>query len=884
MAVQTFVDSFNTGTGVAGTTIARTGYGFQPKAFVIWTSGRVNTTDSVGALDLNLSIGFAASATQRACTGGFADTAATAATGCTHRDDAVLAELSASAITGLLDIQSFDSDGLTFVVDDQFVASLRVHVWAIGGSDITNAFVTTAVMFDVAGEQSRVDVGFRPDASFFISSSILELGEINIFRVDFPASLGFAASSTRQGTTALVDLNGADPTDTARYSTDIECLAVFPRGNQAGTSLQSRAAFVSHDAQGFTWNTLKAEPNVISYLCIRGGRWDSGVLTTRADTTPFSATGLASTPRGIFVFSHATSESTQDISQATAVLGLGAASSTSNRGSQGIYSEDNVSPSDCNSIIEFDALLARTNAAGTIESLVDISSINSDGFTLVMDDTDATNTQFLQWVAVMDSPSVATSASIDYEVGLELVAGSFTNIRDDVLQISIARSLASLFSELTPGEATFEAQNQTGKYSPDNTSSPFTGLLKPNIKARVIATQNSVQYPLFKGLVDEYALNPSLEGPRNVAIRCRDEVKQLRKRIITTSLFVDYNVGSFFTEVLSASAVSSYRVDSVADQIQFGWFRQEGASGAISEILRSGFYFAAISGDGVLRIKNRYFDQSPIAVGSYSEMFGLNYALSDDRVLNRVRIEGVPRQTLAVNTVAYIGGPLPIPASGFLNFLLEYLDPLNNEPSPAVAMITPVSSADYLANTASAGTGTDRTSTTSVSVTFFGQTAVNTVFNGSADDVFLTKYQLRGQPVSRRPRFTLESNDSSSQAVYGIQEFTLSSDLLSSATFSKDYADFLKSRNKEPAAGIALTLRNQFPDVLDIELGDAVHVQNSITGINSLYITKALEHTIATQPGQIHELRLTLDRFRDQELLILDHTTFGKLDIRKLGL
>lgn len=883
MAVQTFVDSFNTGTGVAGTTIARTGYGFQPKAFIIWSAGRTDTVDAVGARDIVFSIGICASASQRSCLLGFSDNAAaTSDASRVHRSDAVLIEATATAVTGLLDISSFNTDGLTFIIDDQFVASLRVHVWAIGGADVTDAFVNTATLMDATGLRSRTDVGFRPDVTFFVCAA-QESGIFGTLDDASSINIGFAVRADRQGAAGFRDRDGQATTDTARYSTDAECASILPAG-LTNDSPVARAEFVSHDATGFTLNVLESEAREVGYLCIKGGRWDSGVLTTRADATPFSATGLASTPRGIFVFSHATSESTQDVSQATAVLGLGAASSTTNRGSQGIYNEDNVGTSDCNSIIEFDALLARTNAAGTIESLVDLSSINADGFTLVMDNTDGTNTQFMHWLAVMDSASAATSVTIDYEVGLELTSGSFTNIRDDVLQISIARSLASVFSELTPGEAAFEVYNQTGKYSPDNTSSPFTGLLKPNIKARVIATQNSVQYPLFKGFVDEYALNPSLDGPRNVAIRCRDEVKQLRKRIVTTSLFVNYNTGSFFTEVISASAVSSFRIDSLADEVQFGWFRQEGAAGAISEILRSGFYFSAVRGDGVLDIKNRYFDQSPVAVGSYTDMFGLNYALNDDRLVNRARIEGVPRETLSVNTVAFIGAPIPIPASGFLNFLLEYLDPVNNEPSPAVAMVTPVSSSDYTANTASGGTGTDRTSTTSVSVKFFGQTAVNTVFNGSADDVFLTKYQLRGQPVSRRPRFTLESNDSSSQAVYGIQEFTLSSDLLSNTSFARDYADFLKLRNKEPAAALSLSLRNQFPDVLDIELGDAVHVQNSITGINSLYITQSLEHTIATQPGQIHELRLVLDRFRDQELLILDHVTFGVLDSRRLGL
>ncbi|MCI0664582.1 MAG: hypothetical protein L0220_26275, partial [Acidobacteria bacterium] len=446
-------------------------------------------------------------------------------------------------------------------------------------------------------------------------------------------------------------------------------------------------------------------------------------------------------------------------------------------------------------------------------------------------------------------------------------------------------------------------KNENGRYSPSNPAS--SGYLVPNVPARIYADISGSSYPMFSGRVDEYRVSPEL--PTTTTILCRDDIKGLRTRVVTTSLFVDYNAGSLFTEVLQQSNVQSYAVDPLFDTLNFTWFRDTPASTAINELIKTGFYFARVKGNGAIEIANRYFDQGTSPTGSYGEMLALPYALNDDRVINRAKIEGVPRKVLDVSTVAYVGEPIKIPSSGFVSFALEYLDPVNNEPAPALGLILPTllvetsvtvdsgglevsssfivaSGSDWLLNAADTGSGADLTLTSSVAVTFYGQTAVNTVFNGSGTEAYLTKFQLRGQPVSRLPRFTLESNDSSSQAIYGIREFGLSSELMGNATFARDYAEFLKIRNKSVVPELSLMLRNHFPDVLTREIGEQIHITNSFLGVSSIYIISRIEHTVSTDPGQIHQLNMILEQFREQNLLVLNDAVRGKLDERTLGL
>ena len=80
-----------------------------------------------------------------------------------------------------------------------------------------------------------------------------------------------------------------------------------------------------------------------------------------------------------------------------------------------------------------------------------------------------------------------------------------------------------------------------------------------------------------------------------------------------------------------------------------------------------------------------------------------------------------------------------------------------------------------------------------------------------------------------------------------------------------------------------MSIRNDFPCVLDTELADQFHVTNSFLGVNSIHVIKAITHTVDLTRGLLHQVTYTLDTFRDQEVLILDHATYGELDARRLG-
>ena len=372
-----------------------------------------------------------------------------------------------------------------------------------------------------------------------------------------------------------------------------------------------------------------------------------------------------------------------------------------------------------------------------------------------------------------------------------------------------------------------------------------------------------------------------------MTLRCRDKFKDMQDQRISTPIFSNINVGSLFIDVMSYAGFSGANITVVPmnETIPFAWFSDRNASGVLQEILESGFYHANMNPNGVLEIHDHYWDQEQTVSSSFEGFYDFNYTLNDDEVLNNIGVEGDGRVVAtSVATLAWVSIAATLPASAGIGFFLQYLDPSNLEPTPATSMISPTSGTDFTANTLADGSGSDITSTLSVSVTFFGASAVCSIFNGTGSDGFLTKFQIRGTPIVRQPKLSVRVKDNSSQVVYGEKSFTLTNDLIGGRQgFALDYAQFLIDRQKNAQAEIRPAIRNEWPQILGHDIGDAIHLVNTVTGVSSRFTVVGLEHEVSLDQGVVHDVRYHLDHFRDQEVLILNSSPFGELDVRRLG-
>jgi predicted membrane protein len=384
-AMSTKVGAFNTGTGAANTTVQVTGVGFQPKAVIFWWTNITGTVDAFSGGHIKQGFGVAASATSRWAVGTQSENVSVVSdTDGIHRNDAVIATLLIDGtVDGLMDLQSFDSDGFTLIIDDAFINNMRIHYLALGGADITN--VTTGLFQEpgATGNQSITGLGFRPDFVLFGSAGSFSAPPWDAS--DLPFMIGAATGPNNEVVCVYDSENAQETMDTQSYCFGDESIALIGATTEV---TDGRAAFTQFTSDGFDINWLEwASTRYVSYLAIRGGSYFVGDdLTATATGATLPITGMGFSPKAGLVFGSGKAEDTQDAVSDQNRFVMGAFTGTTERGAQGTFDEHNRANSDTERAVEHDQALFKIEQAVT--GKVDVQSMDADGWTLVMDSED----------------------------------------------------------------------------------------------------------------------------------------------------------------------------------------------------------------------------------------------------------------------------------------------------------------------------------------------------------------------------------------------------------------------------------------------------------------------------------------------------------------
>jgi len=469
-----------------------------------------------------------------------------------------------------------------------------------------------------------------------------------------------------------------------------------------------------------------------------------------------------------------------------------------------------------------------------------------------------------------------------YALTVELAVGSMTDITSFCERASFSRVIGDIFQSIGADAGTFELTNEVGSFSPG-----LQGSLLPGRRVKLDATYSGSSFSLYSGRIKSIATRPVI-GERTTVIEAATEIDRMTRTLLNTGIFTSINAGSLYTEIMSRCSVQSFAVpDLISDTVDFAWYRDRSASNALDQLIQSGYYQAFTDGAGTINLRGRYFGVLGTPVSTVTQAMDMNYRLTDERVINSVKVSATPRKQISdVSTIAWIAQPIVIPASESLGFFVSFLDPRDpGSTTPVGSIVSLVSSQDYYAAANADGSGSDFTSTLSVSVTAFGESAVCSLFNGTGTDAYLTRFQIRGYPILSGADYRPQTDDSSSQAVYGLMELAIEESLITDFTYLKDFTNLLINERKEPRAGVSVTQVNEFPDLLSREVGDVLSIVNSITGINSMWAIRSMEHEISLLSGLEHRVSYELEGYTERNWLVLDHATFGKLDSgRQLGL
>jgi hypothetical protein len=411
MALETATGTFNTTTQAAGNTVTVSGLSFQPKLVIFTWSGRTATGQAEG--DHKLGMGYMISSSDRGCATSQSDHgAANAAADCATYDDACIVTLTVGgAVDGKMDFSSLNSDGFTVVIDDAFPSSYLINYLAIGGSDLTNVASVTVTAPTSTGNQDITTVGFQPDAAIAMGGSVAPVNSIDTWST---FGVGIAAGSAPDESTLTVASQDGAGTSVTR-SHCINGLFITRLGSDP-PAVDERASISQWLSNGFQLNWAEVSASFSGryrVVCLKGGKYAKGDLLTSTGTSNFAETGVGFTPKALFLVSHNNSQSTSDTTQAPQQISLGFAVSASSRNYVCVLDKDASGTMDIGVAHNTNAMYGNQSTATTIaiEGLMDLVSMDSDGFTAVMDDADP-SAAFVWYLALGDAATTGPSAGL----------------------------------------------------------------------------------------------------------------------------------------------------------------------------------------------------------------------------------------------------------------------------------------------------------------------------------------------------------------------------------------------------------------------------------------------------------------------------------------
>ncbi len=393
MALQTFVGNFTQPT-LTNATFAVTGTGFTPKALILFA------TDETGVgVSTNIAehIGMATSTTNRASIS-TAQTTATNTVARAHDDTKCFIVVSAGNVVLVkADLVSFDANGFTLNFSTVDLVGRIISYVALGGSDLTNAFIKEFLPAASNTNQSFTGVGFKPDSLFLMSSTVGTAPPANDNGA-CASYIGFGISSSNRSAIAR---RSFQVTESSQVQTE-----VIQQVDAAGAITQ-QADMVSMDADGFTLNfTVTSTRKYCFALCLKGGQYKIGTFNQSASTGNQGVTGIGFQPTGVILASQ-NLVTTAGVVTTSARRSLGAASSSSARasmwnggGNAGVCDNDIDTGKIINMITE--------GATPTTNASADFVSMDSGGFTINNTTTDATSREVVYFAMGSNTTTAPT--------------------------------------------------------------------------------------------------------------------------------------------------------------------------------------------------------------------------------------------------------------------------------------------------------------------------------------------------------------------------------------------------------------------------------------------------------------------------------------------
>lgn len=286
--------------------------------------------------------------------------------------------------------------------------------------------------------------------------------------------------------------------------------------------------------------------------------------------------------------------------------------------------------------------------------------------------------------------------------------------------------------------------------------------------------------------------------------------------------------------------------------------------------------------DGNIRFRRRWFNiTNDVSQHTFNDdMIDMDYFYGHD-IISRVRVTCIPRKQIAAGTVLWTVFNAQRIIAGVSRVIIARFRDDQENPCGAIAIITPVASTDYVANTKKDGTGTDVTANVTVTLTSSDfSAAVLTVTSSYAETIYLQPgMQLRGTPIYGGVPITVEKIDATTEAAYGKNVLELDLPAIDSIDEADAIAQYELTRRKNPVGtmkSIVMSAQDHPVEIATLTMQDRITIIDSNSDHSNDYFIIGEQHEIQSHI-HLHRVRWILERVSDLLFWILDTSKMGSI-------
>jgi len=241
------------------------------------------------------------------------------------------------------------------------------------------------------------------------------------------------------------------------------------------------------------------------------------------------------------------------------------------------------------------------------------------------------------------------------------------DVSDQLDQIQTTRGRNASADQFQAGTLNMRIVDQNGDFNPQNTSSPYYGLLSPMRKVQITATYSGTTYPIFSGYITGYnTITPKYVGDVvYTTITAIDGMRLLSNALVTTvtGAAAGEDAGTRVSKILDQvgwpTSLRSIQTGNTTMQADPG--TQRNALAAIQTVQTSEYGAFYIDPNGIATFKNRTYctstpNNTPTVFndnGTNISYYNAMWLLNDAQVVNQAAITatGLATQT-ATNTAS----------------------------------------------------------------------------------------------------------------------------------------------------------------------------------------------------------------------------------------